>query len=409
MNQSHFVFLQGMPCPFFSRIGRDLAGRGCRVTGINLCFGDWFFWDGGESVNYRGAVERWPRFVGEFFDREKVTDLVLLGEQRSYHKAAIEEAKKRNIKVTVTDFGYLRPDWITLERNGMSGNSSFPKNMTEIWKAADGLFEADFEKRYSDKFWSMAVGDLVYSFGNVLFSPFWPGYSRSDKRPNPFFYFPKMGLRIRSTAARYARAEAKIEPLLCAKERFFVFPLQLQHDFQIVAYSPFDGLEEPIRSVIRSFAENSDKAVKLVVKSHPWDPGIPNWETFVERTAEEFGVGDRVVYLDGGNLDKITASSCGMVTVNSTSGVKALQLGIPVKVLGQAVYDIEGLTFRGELNSFWREAKAPDRENVDAFIKLLAATIQIRGVFFSEPGLSAGVKAAADRLYSGKVGDVVRQ
>ncbi|MDD4616122.1 MAG: capsular biosynthesis protein [Alphaproteobacteria bacterium] len=405
----HFVFLQGMPCSFFSQIGKDLSARGCRVTGVNLCFGDWFFWKGKNAVNYRGSVARWSQFIGAFFDKEQVTDLVLLGEQRFYHKAAIEEAKRRNIRVTVTDFGHLRPDWITLERNGMSGNSSFPKDMATIRKLAEGLPAVDSVKRYSDSFWAMAIGDLIYSFGNVLFAPFWPGYRRPDKRPNPFYYFPAMGLRIQSTEARDFQAQRKLEPILNSKEKYFVFPLQLEHDFQIVAYSSFNGMEEPIRKVIRSFAEHSEKTTRLIVKSHPLDPWITNWERCVARAALDSNLGDRVVFVDGGNLDKITAGACGMVTVNSTSGVKALQLGVPVKVLGQAVYDIEGLTYRGDLDAFWRDAKAPKAVDVDAFINVLAATIQIRGVFFSEPGRSVAVKAAADRLFEGNVGEIKRQ
>lgn len=129
MKDLHFVFLQGMPSPFFSRVGQELSARGCKVTGINLSFGDWYFWCGENTVNYRGSVAQWPSFIGDFFDRESVTDLVLLGEQRTYHKDAIALAKLRNIRVSVTDFGYLRPDWITLEQDGMSGNSLFPKSM----------------------------------------------------------------------------------------------------------------------------------------------------------------------------------------------------------------------------------------------------------------------------------------
>ena len=50
-----------------------------------------------------------------FMVREGVTDLVLLGEERPYHRDAITAATARGIDVYVVEMGYLRPDWITLE------------------------------------------------------------------------------------------------------------------------------------------------------------------------------------------------------------------------------------------------------------------------------------------------------
>src|ERR1700741_1031180 len=136
MSQLHFLFLQGMPSPFFRRIAAGLAARGCRTTGMNFCLGDWLFWGGRNAVNYRGSLADWPAFIDAFLVRESVTDLVLLGEQRRYHREAIQAAQARGIRVTVTDFGYLRPDWITLERDGMSGNSRFPRAMAPLRERA---------------------------------------------------------------------------------------------------------------------------------------------------------------------------------------------------------------------------------------------------------------------------------
>jgi capsular polysaccharide export protein len=62
------------------------------------------------------------------------------------------------------------------------------------------------------------------------------------------------------------------------------------------------------------------------------------------------------------------------------------------------------LTYQGDLDHFWTEAAQPDPVNVEAFINVMAATIQIRGVFFNEPGLSAAVRSATERLVAGTVG-----
>ena len=89
----HFVFLQGMPSPFFSRIAAALRANGCRTTRINLCFGDLLFWRGPDAVNYRGSYRGWPDYIDRFFVRESVTDVVLLGEQRRYHREAVAAAQ----------------------------------------------------------------------------------------------------------------------------------------------------------------------------------------------------------------------------------------------------------------------------------------------------------------------------
>ena len=379
----HFVFLQGMPCSFFSRIGRRLGELGCRVTGINFSLGDQLFWRGGEAVNYRGSLDAWPRFFRRFIEREGVTDVVLLGEQRSYHKPAVEVAQACGVRVTVTDFGYLRPDWITLERDGMGGNSHFPRRSDALLEMARSLPSPDLSLHFSDSVFNMAVGDLVYSFSNVFGSWLYPNYRRSDKRPHPLIYFPATGLRLLRNSWHRPTAQHQIETLRSSGKRYFVFPLQLEHDFQIVAYSPYDSLTDAIVHVIRSFAKYAPPETLLAVKVHPWDPGFANWRARVQRIAAEHRVGDRVEFFQGGDIGPMIRGSIGMVTVNSTSGVHALTLGFPVKVLGQAIFDLPGLTAQMTLDDFWAAPPAPDQDLVDAFIRVLAGTIQIRGVFFN--------------------------
>jgi capsular polysaccharide export protein len=71
------------------------------------------------------------------------TDIVLLGEQRVYHRAAIATARPLGIAVTVTDFGYIRPDWVIVERNGMNAESEFPRDAAAILALAQGLPPVD--------------------------------------------------------------------------------------------------------------------------------------------------------------------------------------------------------------------------------------------------------------------------
>ncbi len=133
-----FLFLQGPISPFFADLARLLETQGHRVLRVNLNFGDWLFWRG-PAINYRGSTQRWPGTITELLKREAVTDLLLLGEQRPHHRAAIAAAHNLGIRITVFDYGYLRPDWITCEPEGMGALSRFPRDMDTVRTLACGM------------------------------------------------------------------------------------------------------------------------------------------------------------------------------------------------------------------------------------------------------------------------------
>jgi len=406
MSDLHILFLQGLPSPFFSRVGKRLSERGCKVTGMNLCVGDQLFWRGANTVNYRGRPADWPDFIADFFDNNAVTDIVLVGEQRSYHKHAIALAKARNIRVTVTDFGYLRPDWMVFERDGMGGDSLFPKDAQSILDLAAAAPEPDLTQKYTDHFWTMAWGDILYHLANFFYFFLFPFYRRPYKRNHPLVHYFSIGRRILFAGRGHRHAAARLAQLKAEQARFFLLPLQLENDFQIVTYSSFDSLEEAIWLVLASFAKSARPTDRLLVKVHPLDPGLKNWKKRIYQRASELGVVDRLDYFDGGNLDEILRACAGVITVNSTVGIRALQLGCPVMTLGQAIYHVPGLSCQEPLDRFWNDAVPPSPVMVNAFINAVCNTLQIRGVFYGEPGLSAAVDQAADRLWKRNVGRV---
>jgi capsular polysaccharide export protein len=239
---------------------------------------------------------------------------------------------------------------------------------------------------------------LIYSFANVLFRFLYPHYRRSDHRAHPVLYFPFLGWQLLHAGRRQRRAMAELHRVLQKGGDFYVFPMQLDHDFQIQAYSPFDGMDQAIGYIVESFARCAPSETKLLVKVHPWDPGFVNWRRCVRRWARKYGIERRVLYFHGGSLERMAQRSRGMVTVNSTSGIQALRHGTSLICLGEAIFDTPGLTFQHGLDRFWREAPPPSAELFDAFERLLAGSILLKGVFYSEPGLTAAVRSAVERL-----------
>jgi capsular polysaccharide export protein len=397
-----FLFLQGPISPFFAEVAAGLAALGHDVHRINLNLGDRLSWRGapGRAEDYRGRPAAWPAHVAAYLDTHRVTDVVLLGEQRDYHRAAIAAAAARGIAVTVTDFGYFRPDWITLERDGMGGDSHFPRSPAAIRALAATLPRADLAERMQDDFPRQARWDVAYHLAAMLPWPF-PHY-RSHHLHHPLATYAGIGLRLLRRGAE--RAEGARALAAVGERPFWVFAMQMETDFSIRAYSRFRDMDAPLGEVFRSFARHAPREARLIVKVHPLDPCLKRWGSRVPALAAEAGIRDRVHLAHHGALDAMLLRSRGLVTVNSTVGLRSIVLDRATKALGSAVWDVPGLAHQGPLDDFWTGGTPPDPALREDFLAALQATTQIRGVFYAPRGRALAVAETVLRLHEGRVG-----
>ena len=133
-----FLFLQGPPGCFFRDLGLAIESRGARVLRINLNGGDEHDWVR-PATCYRGRKANWTLFIDHFLHANGVTDLVLFGDCRPMHMAAHQMARLRGIRVHVFEEGYIRPNWLTLERDGVNGHSRLTRNPAALLAAASTL------------------------------------------------------------------------------------------------------------------------------------------------------------------------------------------------------------------------------------------------------------------------------
>ncbi len=397
-----FLFLQGPSSSLFSRLADRLECAGHRCLRINFNAGDWLFWRRSGAVNYRGTLSAWSKYIDAFLDDFSVTDLILLGEERPYHRTAIEAAKMLNVAVTVIEMGYLRPDWVTVEKDGMSSNSRFPNDPLEIRQAAVGLPSPDFSRKFNQSFLTEAALDLSYNLPNVFFSALYPGYRRHGLF-HPIAEYAGWVGRILTSSRERGETEKLVDTVIKSGRSFFVYPLQLETDYQLRSHSPYSTQIEAIEEIITSFSRYAPDDVELIVKLHPLDNGLMKWRHEISETAKKNGVEARVHYIASGDLLRLTEASRGLVTVNSTAVLHGLRHGVPVKVLGCAVYDVAGATHQGALDDFWRLPEKPDMALIEDFFKLLAAAIHVRGNFYSRKGAIAAADAIAGRLLKDEI------
>lgn len=396
-----FLFLQGPISPFFAQVAEGLRALGHQVQRINLHLGDRVFWGATGSVDFTGRADEWPDWIADFLTRHAITHLLLIGEQRPYHRIAIAAARARGVTVIVTDYGYLRPDWITLERDGMGGNSLFPRDPAEIRRLAKGLSLPELKPLYSDHFATMALRDVYY---HALAQ--WPFPFRHYQRHqllHPFLVYAGLARRLLLRRREDRRSAEVFEGLKARGTPFWIFAMQLETDFAIRAYSPFTDMDTPLGQVMASFAAHAPAGTELVIKLHPLDPCWKPWPKRIAAMARAASIAGRVHIMPRGRLPDLLAASSGMITVNSTAATTAMVLGKPVKLMGQAVYNVPGLSFQPSLDAFWTEGAPPDPDLLEAFLALLCSAFMVRGAFNQDSGLAAAVAGAVARLDQGRI------
>lgn len=390
------LLLQGPSSLFFRHLADALEARGAQVRRINLCTGDWLFWRRPGARNYRGDAAAWPGYLAAVFEAEHVTDLVLLGDCRERHKAAIALARRTGIRVHAIELGYLRPDWLTIEREGTGGFSRFPRDPAAIRRLATGPLPAT-TRLYRSSFLEYAALDVAFNLANVVFDPlFFPRFRR-HAIDHPVVEYAGWIVKLVRGPAERRRTAATLADVGRRPGPRFLVPLQLATDFQIRVHAPDPDLVAMMKGVVRSFAREAPPDATLLFKVHPLDNGWIRWRRLLIDEAATAGVAGRCFVVDGGDLGRMLDGAAGVVTVNSTVGITALVAGVPVLTLGTALYDVAGLTHRGPKEAFWQRPERPDPTFVTDFLRALAATIQVRGAFDGE-GVRPGAAAVAERI-----------
>src|SRR5262249_36822980 len=187
-----------------------------------------------------------------------------------YQMVAGEGGRDRGIGTFVVENGYLRPDWITLEREGMSAYSHFPADPHSIYKIAGKVRDPDLATHFAHRAFDEIFNEVFFHLLAYFFRLNFPFY-RSDKYYNQVIDYLsglQRQLRLKSLGRK---ADAVVVDLVSQAKPFHLVALQTQSDYQIRDNSPYRHISEMIDEVVSSFAEHAPRNDHLVLKLHPHD------------------------------------------------------------------------------------------------------------------------------------------
>lgn len=376
----HLLLLQGPAGPFFARVAQQLRRAGAQITKVNFNGGEDLYYPGPDVVRFAGRLEDWPPFFEQLARARQADGVALFGDCRPVHQLAIERARALDLDVFVFEEGYLRPDFVTLERDGVNGHSRMPRDPAVYDQMPVAPEPA--RQRVQNAFLKSALHTVTYACAASLARRRYPHYRHHrDIRPLPQArLWLGGGLRrvihtVRDRELRRRLVAGDLPP-------YFFVPLQVHLDSQL-SHSPYTTLHEFIDEVVTTFAAHAPGDHWLVLKLHPMDRPYSDYGPQLARLRRQLGLGERLRYADIIDLPLALRRARGTIVINSTVGLSSLVHGTPVKCLGRAVYDLPGLTHQGTLAEFFSQPQAVDVNLHRRFRSWLLEHNQLNGSVWS--------------------------
>lgn len=377
------LFLQGPLGPFFKLLARHFSSMGYVTHKMNFNGGDRHYADAKYVVDYYGTPEDWPSFLTQYVIAQQIDAVVVYGDCRFYHKVARQVTSELGINFWAFEEGYFRSGFVTLEKEGCNANSPL---FEELSYSGDGEPNA-LKSGHSvgPTFARRAWFSFCYYSGLTLFRRHFAHYHHH--RPWTFreetYYWTKSLVQKWVSKLidppRYRNFVRRFD------QQIYLLPLQVEVDFQLREHSHFSSIKQVIEEVLHSFAKYASEEQALLIKHHPQNRGFEHYGELIERLTNELGINERVLYGHDFSLPDVYCHARGVVTVNSTVGISALLHHLPTKVLGKALYDIEGLTYQGDLNNFWQSNSQVEPVLFSHFRSDLCEKTQLAGDFYKRP------------------------
>ncbi|MFN7002045.1 MAG: capsule biosynthesis protein [Roseinatronobacter sp.] len=383
-----FLFLQGPHGWFFNRLAKGLRAAGAQVWRVGFNQGDAVFWrDKASYIPFTEMLEDWPERFRAIVQEHEITDIALYGDVRPVHALAISIARDLGLTIHVFEEGYLRPYWVTYERDGSNGNSKLME--LGLPEMRDALEKCDLELPDPPAHW----GDMrQHVFYGALYHFCVMALNRRYRN-----FRPHRDLTVTKEFKLYLK-RLWLMPLHSLERRIETFRvrnggfpyhlvlLQLEHDSSFRAHSPFKSQTEFLMQVFEGFATGAPRHHHLVIKAHPLEDGRAPLRSTIRALTHAHGLHGRVHFLRGGKLAQLLNHARSAVTVNSTAAQQVLWRGMPLRIFGRAVYDKPEFVSTQPISAFFSKPTRPDARAYRDYRHFLLETSQIPGGYYSLGG-----------------------
>lgn len=373
-------------------LAQDLRDAGHEIHKVVLCAPDFIYkLRGFQTHVFRKPIAEFDAWLRDLVSQENFDTFFLYNHYRPYNDIAWKLAEEKNLGCYVFELGLIRPNCVTV----FSRDTLPLPTLAKAWdKILGGEYSPKSVQAPPELCKVSTPAKLVRFSANFLLSRYtaflFPNFV--DQRELKLWHHIKYGLVFLWRFLERGR-DHEFHKLFATElsGKYYAVPLQVHSDTQIIRCSDFKSIEEFIVMVVDSFERFAPADTKLVFKVHPMDRGYKDYRDLLNGLDQRLG-GGRILYVDRVSLPIFLDHAIGLVNINSSVGISGLSHQLPVMVLGTAVYDLEELTFQGDLDSFWTQAKPPSKKRVNQFIHLLLQTNQSRGTLsqrcFDVPGRS---------------------
>lgn len=381
------LLLMGPLGLFFARLSRHLERQGVTVYKLSLPLHEFGF-RRQQRLAFSGPPETFPATLATWIETYGIRHVFMYGDYITLHRLALEELRRHpQVSAGVFELGYCRPFFITMEHTGVNARSGLPRDPSHYRlsplaqpfplapaQGGSGAFPLRRSRRLR---LAKAASFVVHCFQRYPLLPY-----PHKLQPRILDLWAQYLGVLR--ALLYPFSEAPVRRRLRRGGPYVLVALQVATDSQIQECSPYAGMEPLIEELTASFAAHAPAGLRLVFKHHPRDRGYNHYGRCIAALRRRFQLSRRrLLYLHDAPLGPLLASNqCqGLITVSSTVGLQALEAGVPVKLMGDAFYAMEGLVHQGPLARFWQAPELPDRELWSRFHRQMLAQTQFQGNF----------------------------
>lgn len=395
------LLLQGPVGPFFAELQTALSAVGFATHRVTFNAGDNFFAPSQDCTHFSGTQSEWEAWMRFEIGQNTPDAIVLFGSNRPAHKIARCLAELYGIDVLSLEEGYLRSGYVSCELGGNNQHSPMVKWRPKLLTPGGRADAAPAAGAQPSSFTTMSFWAAAYYLVRDLASK--PSdthcFHRQRERVVPLAMSWGIHL-LRRIAARITEYPAR--RALRRRPGYILVPLQVSSDSQLQAAARGWSTSRLIEASLMALRGNPI-GQRVVFKLHPLERESEAIKRLIFRRAAELGV-DRhhIRVLHSGRMGELTKQSSGMVVINSTSAFSALHHGVPVLVLGDAVFRHDEIVTLAEteadISAFFKIRHAKSRLFADAFIAELKSQSVIPGDFYVSRGRQIAIAGIVGKL-----------